>query len=111
MKRASVRLCIAAALAAMLFGQVEDETGIVAVRPDFLSVADDLRVVHQSVQVFIVERNDAARLEPEECLFEAVPLLLDDLPRKAGVENTLGHAGEVSMIGHRRDLGFGFRDR
>ena len=64
----------------MLFGQIKDEAGIVARRQYFWPMADDLRIFHQGVQLFIVQRDHPARVETEKGLFESVPFLFDHFP-------------------------------
>jgi len=77
--------------AAMLVRDAFDERGIVAHRPDLLRIANDPAVRRELFPEIVGLEQQPLRLESEESLFEAGPLLLDDSPHETGCKDTLCH--------------------
>jgi hypothetical protein len=68
------------------------------------SVADDARVGRQFGHLYFGERSDGQWLELAEGVAGARPLLVDDAPAHAGLEDGLAHHLEVVAEASRLDL-------
>ena len=94
-----------------VFGaHVADELRVAAHRCDLLSVAHDAFVFAQPLQIFIGQHRARRGVETIERRLESGPFVLDDLPDEAGPKNTLGHFGQIAIVGDTLQLRsrFGF---
>src|SRR6185312_16135437 len=62
---------------------------------DFLTAANDRRLLGEPVDVRLRERRDADRIEIMKSCTKVIPLRLDQRPRKAGLKDRFGQDGKV----------------
>ena len=88
------------AKAAMRLTDFENESRVPAHALNLLSVSDDLLVLRQTLQFFVGKKRAGTDIEAGKSGFETGPLVFNDLPDKAGPEDTAGHLRQVSIVRH-----------
>ena len=84
--------------ATVLLSDIQYELSVGLDAHYFLAVANDARVLRETVDLIRTEHDNFFWWETKEYLLEAIPFVINDAPDKTGLKDAAGHLGQPAVI-------------